>query len=281
MIIGIPDATVATTYNGIDSVTELEQLRLATENLTANGGGDFPERQFRALLTILELTDSDGQPVMIPGSEIVLLTDAHSHDTDLEDDIITKARSMKVCISIISNRASWEPYDRIATQTGGIIVNSIHPDAILDFDEEHAYLQCANFYDLDNFGPPIIGKRKKRAATTSFSTEQRCHYFTTSSLASSLTIQGFTSQDTVIVTTPNSEEVRVIDNVRGEKLYRAADPPAGQWSVCVETGTLTISLDITDRVHSILKFLKSVEDSFSLRSSPPPPACKYYIRCTI
>ena len=218
---------------------------------------------------------------MIPGSEIVLLTDAHSHDTDLEDDVITKARSMKVCISIILNHASWEPYDRIAAQTGGTIVNSIRSDAIRDFDEEHAYLQCANFYDLDNFGPPIVGKCKKRAAaTTSFSTEQRCHYFTTSSLASSLTVQGFTSQDTVIVTTPNSEEVRVIDNVRGEKLYRAADQPAGQWSVCVETGTLTISLDITDNIHSILKLLRSVGNSFSLRSSPPPPpppACEHGI----
>ncbi|CAI8010970.1 hypothetical protein GBAR_LOCUS7142 [Geodia barretti] len=127
---------------------------------------------------------------------------------------------------------------------------------------------------LPTLAPPTIDPRKKRAVvTSSFNTEQRCHYFTTSSLATSLTALGFTSQGAVIVTTPGLEEVRVIGNIRGEKLYRAVNPPAGQWSICVETGTLTISLDITNSIHSIFKFLKSDEDSFSVRSSPPPPAC--------
>ena len=213
---------------------------------------------------------------MIPGSEIVLLTDAISHDPELEDDVITKAREMKVCISFYLSIATWEPYTRISAQTGGTTVNSIDRHAFSAFDDEYNYGQCARFYDLPTLAPPIIGSRKKRAAVmNTYDNAQRCHHFNTSIFTTALKVQGFTSQTAMIVTTANSEEVRVIDNIRSEKLYRDTDPLAGQWSVCVETGTLTISLDITDSIHSIFKFIKPVGDSFSLHTSPSPPACKH------
>ena len=287
-VLGIPSAIVATTYNGTESLIELEQLLNATNSLRAYDGGDHSERQFRALLAILSLMG----PVMIPGSEIVLLTDASSHDADLEDDVITKANSMEVCISFYLSYTEFEPYTTIATQTGGTVVHTRNRYAFTAFDYEHDYGQCARFYDLPTLAPPITdpptidppitGRRKKRAVVTpSFNTEQKCHYFTTSSFATSLTVQGFTSRGAVIVRTPGSEKVRVIGNIRGEKLYRAVDPPAGQWSICVKNGTLTISLDITNSIHSIFKFLKSDEGSFSVRSSPPPPACKHYSKCIV
>ena len=251
-------------------------MKLEINNLIAYDGGDHPERQFKALMAILSLVDSDRLLVMIPGSEIVLLTDASSHDADLEDDIITTARMMNVCISFYLSDTEFEPYTRIASQTGGTVVHSIDRHSFREFNNTHDYGQCARFYDLPTLAPPISDRRKKRAVvTSSFNAEQRCHYFTTSSFATSLTAQVFTSEE-VIVTTPRSEEVRVIGNIRGEELYRAVNPPAGQWSICVQTGTLTISLDITNSIHSIFKFLKSDEGSFSVRSSPPPPACKHY-----
>ena len=211
---------------------------------------------------------------MIPGSEIVLLTDAISHDPDLKDDVIAKAREMKVCISFYLSGVTWEPYTNISNQTGGVIVESIDRRAFSAFDDEHDYGQCARFYDLTTLAP-IIDSRKKRAAVmNSFDNAQRCHHFNTSFFTTALKVQGFTSQTAMIVTTPNSEEVRVINNIRSEKLYRDTDPLAGQWSVCVETGTLTISLDITDSIPSIFKFIKPVGDSFSLHTSQSPPACK-------
>ena len=271
---GIPAATIATTYNGIESVRELEELSRQTESLRAYSGGDIPERQFRALLTILMLRDSYGLEVMIPGSEIVLLTDARSHDSELVNEVITKARELKVCISFYLSYVTWEPYTRIAAQTGGAIVNSIHRESFRHFDDDHDYGQCARFYDLDTL-PPVIDKRKKRsAATPSFTTEQRCHYFTTSSLTTSLTVQGYTSQPIMIVTRPDSEVVRVTNNFEGNKIYRDTDPIPGQYSVCVESGTLTISLDITDSMSSIFRFIVPTGDSISLDNSPPP-ACKF------
>ena len=220
---------------------------------------------------------------MIPGSEIVLLTDAISHDSLLEDEIITKAQEMQVCISFYLSPYDpsepysfpWEPYTRISEETGGVIVESIDRHAFSAFDDEHDYGQCARFYDLPT-DPPIIGRRKKRAAVmNTYDNAQRCHHFNTSLFTTALKVQGFTSQTAMIVTTPNSEEVRVIDNFRSEKLYRDTDPLAGQWSVCVETGTLTISLDITDNIPSIFKFIKPVGNSFSFHTSLSPPACKH------
>jgi hypothetical protein len=237
--------------------------------LRASGGGDGPERQFRALLAILSLRDSFDLDVMIPGSEIVLLTDAISHDAELVDAVIARARELKVCISFYLSVVTWEPYTRISEQTGGTIVGSIHRSAFLEFDAEHDYGQCAIFYGLPTFN----GRKKRAVVMSSSDTEQRCHSFNISSLAMTLTVQGFTTQDAMIVTKPNSEVQRVINNIMGDKVYRDSAPIVGQYSVCVEIGTLTISLDTEDSLGSVLQFLTSIGDSLSFRNSPLPPAC--------
>ena len=282
MYTGIPAATIATTYNDAYSVLELEELLRQTEALRAYNGGDGPERQLRALRTILSLPDPSipSQPVMTPGSEIVLLTDATSHDAELEIDVINCARKRKVCISFYLSGVTWDPYTRIAAQTGGVIVNSIRRESFRDFDDEHEYGQCASFYGLAPDATSIVGKKKRAAVTPSFSTEQRCHRFTVSLFATSLTVQGFTSQPVMIVTRPDSEVVQVRANYMGNKVYRATKPTPGEYSVCVETGTLTISLDITDSMSSIFQYLTRTEGTFSLHNSPPP-ACKllYFEMC--
>ena len=98
MLIGISEATIASTYGKVE-FTGLEELREEINSLHAHSGGDDPERQLRALRKVLWLNDPDGLPVMTPGSEIILLTDADSHDAELEDVVIALARERKVCIS--------------------------------------------------------------------------------------------------------------------------------------------------------------------------------------
>ena len=272
MLIGIPAATVASTYGKVE-FTGLEELRNEINSLHANGGGDIPERQLRALKAILLLNDPDGMPVMTPGSEIILLTDANSHDAELVDMVIALARERKVCISFYLSDTIWDPYPRIAEETGGVIAHSIvySYDPIRNFDDVHDHGQCARFYVLDDVPVPL--KKKRAAVTPSFDTAQRCHRFTVSFFATSLTVQGFTSQPVMIVTRPDSEVVQVRANIMGNKVYRETKPTPGEYSVCVETGTLTVSLDITDSMSSIFQFLTQTEDTFSLKNSPPP-ACK-------
>ena len=144
-------------------------------------------------------------------------------------------------------------------------------DAIRNFDDVHDHGQCARFYDLDDVPVP---HKKERAAVTPFHTEQRCHRFTVSLFATSLRVQGFTSQPVMIVTRPDSELVQVRANFMGNKVYyHETNPIPRGYTVCVETGTLTISLDITDSMSSIFQYLTLTEGTFSLHNSPPP-ACK-------
>ena len=209
---------------------------------------------------------------MIPGSEIVLLTDATSHDSEREAEIISKARDRQVCISFYLSYTEWEPYYKIAEQTGGAIVDSIDRSSFVTFDENHDYGQCARFYNLTTLGD----KKKRQVSSSSYSTEQRCHNFTTSLLTTQLTVYGYTTEDAMIITDPNGLETRVITNIAGEKLYRKSFPGNGPWSVCVETGTLTISIEKTDDINSILQFIKPLEDSSELNLNYfPPPACMF------
>ena len=278
--LGIPDATVATTYNEISAI-ELEALHSASESMYAHSGGDGPERQLRALLRTLDVehTDKDGlYSVMIPGSEIVLLTDAPSHDPELEDNVIRQATRQQVCISfyLSGSYALFDPYLRIASATGGTVVETIDRTSFRTFESDHNRGQCARFYDL-----PVVGKRKKRQTLSSsssssfYNTEQMCHYFTTSLLTTTVTVWGYTDQDAMVVTKPNGEEVRIIANFRGDKIYRDATPLHGQWNVCVEAGTLTISLEKTDSITFIIHYLTPIANSSELSLNySPPPACK-------
>ena len=235
----------------------------------AHNGGDGPERQLRALLTILSLEDPDGLPLMNPGSEIVLLTDAPSHDAGLETDVITKAGDLKVCIScyLSTGFADWPAYRRISAETGGTVVASIDQTSFQTFTDDHDYGKCAQFYELNS--------RKKRQAPSSYDIEKQCHNFSTSLFTTTVVVMGHTSQDSVIVTKPSADEVRVIANYRGEKIYRDRDPLSGQWSVCVETGTLSITLENTDSISTVLQYLIPIVNSTELSLKyTPPPACE-------
>ena len=266
---GIPAATIATTRNGLASIDELEHFLSETDSLEAYNGGDGPERQLQALLTILDLKASDGSPVMIPGSEIVLLTDASSHDEKLKSFVINNANESKVCISFYLSFTNWAPYIEISAKTGGTTVQGIDQDAFLSFEAEHVYGQCAEFRNL----PTFTGRRKRLAFSSSYATEQRCHSFTTSLLTTKLKVYGYTSEDTMIVRDPHELEIHVI-NIRGEKIYEKTSPISGRWSVCVENGILTISVDTTDKINSILQYIKPLGVLPILSfSHSPPTAC--------
>ena len=249
----------------------------------AHNGGDGPERQLRALIKTLNVKDSLNIPVMIPGSEIVLLTDASSHDVDLVTDVISKARNQKVCISFYLSELArrWVVYQRIANKTGGTIVNSIDRDAFREFSRVHDYGQCARFYDLPVFSgrkkrqAPVFSGLKKHEVPSFCNIGQRCHYFSTSLFTTTVFVIGHTIQDSMIVTKPNEEDIRVFGNRKGEKIYHDPDPLSGQWRVCVETGTLTITLKNTERISTVLQYIRPIVNSTELSlKHTPPPACE-------
>ena len=266
--IGIPNATVART-DGPTAGTEMAAFLRASDSMYATGGGDGPERQLRALLATLNVKDSDGNPVMIPGSQIVLLTDALSHDEELLQSVIDQAITQKVCISFFLSQTAWEGYQNISDATGGTVVFSIDRTSFGTFNADHEATQCAYHYGLD------YRARKRRFVPDPPSDATRCKYFTTSRFVSTVIVTGQTAQDSMIVTKPDGAEVHVFSNIREEKIFRDSVPRSGQWSVCVMTGTLTITVKKTESMNALVKYFKKFESSTDIfLKYAPHPACK-------
>ena len=265
---------IADVNDGV-STENLIAFEKEINNLKATGGGDSRERQLDALMATLDLEDSDGVKVMESGSEIVVLTDAPSHNAALKMNVTDKAQKKHVCINFFLSTCpetldcpweDWEDYEMIANETGGIVVYSILDGSFDTFQERHDSKPCAEFHKR---------RIRRQVLASSYDIEQRCHYFNTSLFTTTVIVSGHTTQDSIIVTKPNTNVVRVTSAYRFDKIYRDPDPPSGQWSVCVNTGSLTITLDNTENMNIIPKYRRPRVNSMgSLFKYTPPPACK-------
>ena len=277
--IGIPEATVAHT-DGPTAGTELAALLRASDSMYATGGGDGPERQLRALLATLNVKDSDGIPVMIPGSQIVLLTDAPSHDEELIVNVTNQAVMQKVCISFFLSQTAWVGYQNISDATGGTVVFSIDRTSFATFNADHEATQCASHYGLDYHARkrPLVPDPPSPVDHVPIlhHNDTMCKYFTTSRFVSTVIVTGQTAQDSMIVTKPDGAEVRVFSNIRREKIFRDSAPQSGQWSVCVSTGTVTITVEKTDSMSATVNYLKIENSTEFFLEYTPPLACKFY-----
>ena len=253
----------------------------ATDAMVADGGLDCPERQIQALLKTLAVRDSEGYSVMVPGSHIVMLTDAPSHDVELEAEVIRRANEQKVCISFFLSRRGGciedegrTMYGRISNATGGTVTESIDQDGFRYFDTAHGSTQCAEFYDI-----PMFGERRNRQESVPpsqciYDTEMRCHNFTTSLFTTNIKVTAHTSQRAMRVTKPTGESVSVPSLFHSSgPVFGDSSPPIGEWSVCVDTGTLTMTLEKIDVMDNVLKY-PIVNSTTFLTTSTPPPACK-------
>ena len=180
-----------------------------------------------------------------------------------------------MCITIYLSETSWTPYNNIVRETGGVLVSTIDRNAFSTFISEHDFGQCGRFYGIPTGNNLGTGSRMTVAMISSFDSPQRCHSFTTTPLSGTLTVHAHTSQTDFDVTKPNSEVIHVIPNYKGEKVYRDTNPLTGSWTACVKSGTLTITVDIEEKISSTLQYVSGSGSSLSLRESPPPPACEY------
>ena len=214
---------------------------------------------------------------MVPGSHIVLLTDAPSHDLYLESKVITLANDKKVCInSFISmsggciDESGRLMYHQIATATGGTVTESISQDGFRDFNAVHGATQCSDFYSIPRSGQR--GKRETLSAPKSV-----CHTVAASRFTSDLKVRASTSQRFVEVIKPSGESRR-ISALYGSAgpVYIDVSPIPGEYRVCVSTGTLNITVERSDMMDTIVKYLKPEENSSDfLTTSTPPQACEY------
>ena len=264
--VGIPEAIIART-DGLNAVKELQEFLNATENMYAHLGGDDPERQLRALQATLDATDSNGYAVMIPGSQIVLLTDAPSHDEELIENVITQAKKQNVCINFFLSYSNWTGYWTIAIKTGGAVVYSEDPTSVDTFNYTHSASQCADYYKLQY-------DRQPRSAPSPDNTAEKCKYFSTSLFTSKVSATVNTTADLMRVTKPDGDEM-LVSNAQEEKTFHDSTPQSGIYRVCVDNGTLTITVEKTENMSAIVKYLTTENSTVVFLRHTPPPACKF------
>lgn len=167
--------------------------------LTASGGGDWPEYGMNGLNITLQTMWPWNSPAMIPGSQVIFITDAPAKDVDIMMDVIDEARELQVCIHLFLSTYSqfgFDNYVTVAERTGGTIVRATAT-------EFHDLLQlfgafstsykgdssCLTFYNTES-------KRKRR------SSHEQCHTFKVSTFTSVLKFLMTTDQLQTIVKNP-------------------------------------------------------------------------------
>ena len=240
---------------------QLNQFEAAVNNLTADGGGDHAEYALDAILAGLRYSviDEYGNAFtpMSRNSKMVVITDAPSKNTDLDQLVIDTARRQGVSIHFILSRFTNAVYSNIASQTGGNV-----------YSDSHSTWSIVNFQlGLPSVVPVPTGKRKRSAPRPTHVS------FSVSLFTSSFRVSTYTPllrSGSVNITTPNGvESANVEDNVL---LYLRSDPTAGNYSI--NLGTVADRVVIQQDVSLDISLIYT--DSSSTNSAlNPPPACKF------
>ena len=113
------------TYTFSTDAEQLHKFFESVEVIQASGGGDGPEYALYAMLEALKLKDGR-YPLMVDGSQIMVLTDAPTKQPELEPGVIKIATEQRVCIHFFTSGGGTLAdgiFERIANQTHGNIVS--------------------------------------------------------------------------------------------------------------------------------------------------------------
>ena len=265
-------AEVFDTFEAVD----LRKMRDSISALRANGGGSgCGEYAFRGINETL-FTTFYGINTMGDGSQMIVITDELAQEPHLADSIIAEARRRRVCIHFILSELlcgqNYSIFEKVANETGGRVLVPGSPDEFNKFLEIFAKFSlsyqgspnCTEFYRNSS-----VVRKKRRAFT------RRCHIFRVSTFTNILKFLITTGQSQATVCKPSGESVN-IDIVGGYGSYREMGPQPGEWSVCVASGTLTVSFNNRVLLDLVVTFVKEDESSPGqlMTTSVPPPACK-------
>ncbi len=255
----------------------MQNLVSSITDLNAYGGGDCPEYALDAILATLRSVDplDSETEIMLPGSQIVVLTDAGTLNPELEGAVISNAINRGVCIHFIFQSDCCCPpgrelYDRIASETGGTVLDTL--------SYGNAVNVLNDFKDLYRSNPcSTTSKRRKRqtASDNGYSDLRRCHTFQVSSLASILRLVVNTDQPRVTVRKPSGVTATINVTLQYGSLFES-NPESGEWLACVDTGTFRYTANAHIDLDIVVSYLVEEPGASSgvIATSIPLPACK-------
>ena len=266
-------------YTYTHETLELQRFLQAIANaFVPSSGGDCPEYALDAILQTLIAKDREGNDLMQPGSQIIVLTDAPSKNPSLEKQVIKISNGLQVCVHfflVLETADCFDEipgmYERIANETGGTVVSNAWE--FNNFVMSHkASGSCRDFY-------PELERRKRVAIVDS-----HCQSFRVSRFSNLLRLSvrpSATGLRTVTVRKPSGSTAspRVIDRNSSNRfaVFSELFPEAGEWSVCVDNGTVQVSSNMETTLDVVVLYPKNESHSSGATptTSSSPPACKF------
>ena len=257
-----PPFSVFDGANMVD-VHPVSELLTDVDSLAANGGGDCPEFGMTGIKKAIDLLGGFEKPSIafkIGKHNIIVLTDASAKDYSLNGSIITQIESSKLDITVhlfysgTGCGDSFGAYSSIASATGGFIVSQINAQSFPDFVE---FVK-------------ISSESKKRSVSL-------CKSFVISQFVSQFTTLITTEQSMVTFTAPDGTTSVVDKSGKSFDIHTVSDPQAGDWTACVSTGTIELSINKEVNLEFSIEYLEVDSAGQLLPTCYLPTICKYFI----
>ena len=229
------------------------------------------------MLAGLNATTDKNVRLMTPGSQMVVLTDAPAKDPQFEMQVIEEAKQLQVCIHfLIANPNGLEDglYQRIASGTSGTLVE-FSEFTFANFVATYQQNPCERIKPMEKRSTSRkrnTARSKRGGVLTLDPLSALCKDFYVSSFAYilKLSVEAFSSR-TVSITRPNGTITQVVAS-GNLAVFSEAMPTSGQWRVCVDLGTLEISVSQQIAFDTSILF---INEGSEMPSTTPPPLCKF------
>lgn len=234
-------------------------------DLQLEGGGGGPEHALDGMLAALRAT-SDGMELMIPGSQLIVLTDEPTENKHLNTTVIEEAEARKVCIHffIRGGALQEESFRQIAEKTSGTTLQEFSALSLSNFVTRYRESPCETSPSKRSVKFSGVVKRQTRL-------DAQCKIVHVSGFTYLLTLSiQATGGSTVSITRPNGTMTQLVITHNLGTLVEA-DPEEGQWRVCVNIGDLVIIPDQKIVFDTSILFVNEGSEN---PSSVPPPLCK-------
>ena len=268
-----------TTFAGVGPInlantaflSDLQSFYDGVNGLRASGGGDTPEYALDGMLQGLTFQtaypDANGNflgnfDVMIPGSQMVVITDAPSKRPEIKNQVINDAVLREVCIHFFlspdGNPTGDGIYQDIASMTSGTLINNFADWQLASFVAAYSTNPCKY----------TTGKRNKRDT----SAPSECQHFNVSTLAVNLKLTIRADPYSVItITRPNGMFTTENVGSGGFAVFAEGLPQPGKWVACTNRGTVDVTVSIQNALDTTIFYQREGSEDVT---DVPPPACK-------
>lgn len=248
-------------------------------NLQLEGGGGGPEHSLDGMLAALRATRKDGTKLMIPGSQLIVLTDEPTENTELNATIIEEANDQNVCIHFFLSDSHGalqeESFHLITEQVTGSTLQEFTSLNLAEFVSTYTDKGCANNPSKRSAVATVSGITKRQAGLN-----EECKDLHVSSFTYLLTLSIQTEYSTTVTITRSNGTTTLISIAYHLGTLAEVNPVEGVWKICTNARGRPTNLEVlADQKIVFDTSILFVNEGADNPSSTPPPLCEHIIIC--